>query len=146
MCDSPLSCLLIWEQNGTVAIKRALQGGFLTGSMSARKDIDVDALKTQMTERKAELKRLVEAHHDDTRPVVLDQTTVGRLSRMDDLQTQAMSLETERRRKDEMQRINAALLRIDDGDYGYCLTCGDDIEKKRIELDPAIPTCIGCAK
>ena len=51
-----------------------------------------------------------------------------------------------RRRKDEMQRINAALLRIDDGDYGYCLTCGEDIEKKRIELDPAIPTCIGCAK
>tara|TARA_Y100001934_G_scaffold48479_1_gene58936 strand:- start:230 stop:574 length:345 start_codon:yes stop_codon:yes gene_type:complete len=114
--------------------------------MSDRKDIDVHALKTQMTERKAELERLVEAHHDDTRPVVLDQTTVGRLSRMDDLQTQEMSLETERRRKDEMQRINAALLRIDDGDYGYCLTCGEDIEKKRIELDPAIPTCIGCAK
>ena len=127
-------------------VQSQLRGRFLNGSMSDRKDIDVHALKTQMTERKAELERLVEAHHDDTRPVFLDQTTVGRLSRMDDLQTQAMSLETERRRKDEMQRINAALLRIDDGDYGYCLTCGDDIEKKRIELDPAIPTCIGCAK
>ena len=121
-------------------------GRFLNGTMSDRKDIDIDALKSQMIERKAELEILVEAHHDDTRPVLLDQTTVGRLSRMDALQTQAMSVETERRRKREMQRIDAALERIDKGDYGYCITCGDDIEKKRLGLDPAVPTCIGCAR
>lgn len=114
--------------------------------MSDRKDIDVKSLKQQLIDRKEELERLVTAHHDDTRPVVLDQTTVGRLSRMDDLQTQAMSVETERRRKDEMQRIDAALARIEEGEFGYCMTCGDEIEKKRIELDPAIPTCVGCAK
>lgn len=114
--------------------------------MSDRKDIDVKSLKQQLIDRKEELERLVMAHHDDTRPVVLDQTTVGRLSRMDDLQTQAMSVETERRRKDEMERIDAALARIEEGEFGYCMTCGDEIEKKRIELDPAIPTCVGCAK
>ena len=114
--------------------------------MSDRKDIDTGALKRQLIERKEELERLGEAHHDDTRPVVLDQTTVGRLSRMDDLQTQAMSVETERRRKDEMQRIEAALGRIGEGEFGYCMTCGDEIEKKRLELDPAIPTCVGCAR
>jgi len=114
--------------------------------MSDRKDIDVAALKNQLIERRDELERLVTAHHDDTKPVILDQTTVGRLSRMDELQTQAMSVETERRRKDEMHRIDAALARVDEGEYGYCLTCGDEIEKKRLELDPAIPTCVGCAK
>lgn len=113
--------------------------------MSDRNDIDVKALKKALIDRKEELQRLVTAHHDDTRPVILDQTTVGRLSRMDEIQTQAMSIETERRRKDEMNRIESALERIDDGDYGYCLKCGDEIEKKRIELDPSIPTCIGCA-
>ena len=49
--------------------------------MSDRKDIDEKALKQQLIDRKVELERLVTAHHDDTRPVVLDQTTVGRLSR-----------------------------------------------------------------
>ena len=126
--------------------KAAPIGRFLNGSMTDRKDIDIDVLRSQMIKRKAELERLVEVHHSDTRPVPLDQTTVGRLSRMDALQTQAMSVETERRRKREMQRIDAALERINKGDYGYCITCGDDIEKKRLELDPAVPTCIGCAR
>ena len=126
--------------------KVAPERRFLNGSMSDRKDIDIDVLRSQMIKRKAELERLVEVHHSDTRPVPLDQTTVGRLSRMDALQTQAMSVETERRRKREMQRIDAALERINKGDYGYCITCGDDIEKKRLGFDPAVPTCIGCAR
>lgn len=115
-------------------------------TMSDRKDIDVEALKKQLIERRDELNRLLTAHHDDTKPVILDQTTVGRLSRMDELQTQAMSIETERRRKGELHRIDAALSRVDEDEFGYCVTCGDEIEKKRIELDPAIPTCVGCAR
>jgi DnaK suppressor protein len=116
------------------------------GPMSDRKDIDEKALKQQLIDRKVELERLVTAHHDDTRPVVLDQTTVGRLSRMDEIQNQAMSVETERRRIDETHRIDAALARMEEDEFGYCMTCGDEIEKKRLELDPAIPTCVGCAK
>jgi DnaK suppressor protein len=114
--------------------------------MSDRKDIDEKALKQQLIDRKKELERLVTAHHDNTRPVVLDQTTVGRLSRMDEIQNQAMSIEMERRRIDETHRINAALARMEKDEFGYCMTCGDEIEKKRLELDPAIPTCVGCAK
>lgn len=116
------------------------------GTMSGRKDIDVEALKIQLIERRDELNRLLSAHCDNIKPVILDQTTVGRLSRMDELQTQAMSIETERRRKNELHCIDAALSRVDEDDFGYCVTCGNDIEKKRIELDPAIPTCVGCAR
>jgi len=114
--------------------------------MSDRKDIDEKALKQQLIGRKKELERLVTAHHDNTRPVVLDQTTVGRLSRMDEIQNQAMSIEMERRRIDETHRIDAALARMEMDEFGYCMTCGDEIEKKRLELDPAIPICVGCAK
>ena len=114
--------------------------------MSDRKDIDIEALKKQLFERRNELERLILAHRVDTKPVVLDQTTVGRLSRMDELQRQAMSMETERRRKDEVCRIDASIVRVEQGEYGYCVTCGEKIEKKRIELDPAIPTCVRCAK
>jgi len=123
----------------------ALQGVFI-GPMSNRKDIDEKALKQQLIDRKEELERLVTAHHDDTRPVVLDQTTVGRLSRMDEIQNQAMSVEMERRRIGETHRIDAALARMEENEFGYCMSCGDEIEKKRLELDPAIPSCVGCAK
>ncbi len=78
-------------------------------------------------------------------PVELDQQAVGRLSRMDALQVQAMALETSRRRGVELRRIAAALARIDEGEYGYCLVCGDEIAARRLELDPAAPLCIGCA-
>jgi DnaK suppressor protein len=114
--------------------------------MSDRKDIDLDGMKTRMNARRDELRTLVDAHHDDAKPVEYDHTQVGRLSRMDEIQNQAMSAETERRRLDELHRIDAALARMAEDEYGYCATCGDEIEKKRLELDPAILTCIGCAR
>lgn len=77
--------------------------------------------------------------------VELDQTAVGRLSRMDALQNQAMQVETERRREIELKRIDAALARLDEDDYGVCVSCGEDIPLKRLDMDPATPVCVDCA-
>ena len=82
----------------------------------------------------------------DRKPVVLDQTAVGRLSRIDALQIQAMQIETERRRHIGLQRIESALKRIKDGEFGYCVICGEDIEAKRLKNDPTVPTCIACSR
>ena len=82
---------------------------------------------------------------EERAPVELDQQAVGRLSRMDALRVQAMALETSRRRGVELRRIAAALARIDEGEYGYCLECGEEIAVRRLELAPAAPLCIGCA-
>ena len=79
---------------------------------------------------------------EDRAPVELDQQSVGRLSRMDALQVQAMAQETERRRQTRMAALRAALKRIDDGTFGACLACGEDIAPKRLEFDPASATCI----
>ena len=78
-------------------------------------------------------------------PVELDQQAVGRLSRMDALQVQAMALETSRRRGVELRRITAALARMGEGEYGECIKCGEEIAARRLELDPAAPLCINCA-
>ncbi len=64
---------------------------------------------------------------------------------MDALQNQAMSLESERRRQLELRRIEASLKRIEEGDYGYCVACGEQIPLRRLELDPTLPTCVNCA-
>lgn len=78
--------------------------------------------------------------------VELDQCAVGRLSRMDALQGQAMAQATQARRHASRTRIAAAFARMDDGEFGYCTECGEEIAPKRLELDPTIPTCIHCAR
>ena len=82
---------------------------------------------------------------DGQKTVMLDQQSVGRLSRMDALQQQAMAKATQGRRAQSRTRIQAALARIDDGEFGYCVDCGEEIPVKRLELDPTVPTCVSCA-
>ena len=113
--------------------------------MTDRTDIDVVALKAKLTAERQGLLHDAEVTAIERATVVLDQTAVGRLSRMDALQNQAMQLETERRRDVELTRSDAALKRIEDGAYGYCASCGEEIEKKRLEMDPSTPVCVDCA-
>ena len=108
-------------------------------------DEEVDAIKTRLLQLQQELQGLKGTGEDAASVVELDQTAVGRLSRMDALQGQAMSKETGRRRQLELQKIAAALRRIDSGDYGYCLSCDEPIARERLALDPAATLCIDCA-
>jgi DnaK suppressor protein len=64
---------------------------------------------------------------------------------MDAMQVQAMALETKRRRDLGMLRIKAALKRIEEEEFGWCLSCGEEIAFKRLQWDPSTPNCIGCA-
>lgn len=93
----------------------------------------------------AELRASEAGSEAERAPVALDQQAVGRLSRMDAIQVQAMALETSRRRGAELRRIASALARMDAGEYGYCVECGEEIAARRLELDPAAPLCIACA-
>ncbi|MGF1503301.1 MAG: TraR/DksA family transcriptional regulator [Paracoccaceae bacterium] len=82
----------------------------------------------------------------DRAPVELDQTSVGRLSRMDALQVQAMAEAQSRRRVAEKARIRAALARMSEDEFGWCQDCGEAIGTARLELDPAAPFCVDCAR
>ena len=106
---------------------------------------DMDALRAALVERLAALHAASETTADNRRPVELDQTSVGRLSRMDAMQVQAMAMATERRRHEEVRRVEAAIKRIDEGEYGTCISCGEEIAAKRLAVDPTIATCIACA-
>lgn len=77
--------------------------------------------------------------------VELDQQAVGRLSRMDALQNQAMAKAQQTRRDTETLRLRAALARLEDDEYGYCEDCGDEIARGRLELDLAATKCVSCA-
>lgn len=108
--------------------------------------IDLELLRKRLVEMKAALERDESIGEAERAPVDLDQTSVGRLSRMDAIQVQAMALASQQRRKAELDRVNAALARIGDEDFGYCAACGEAIAEARLANDPSVATCIRCAK
>lgn len=93
----------------------------------------------------AELQSYDKSAKDSRATVTLDQTSVGRLSRMDAMQQQAMANATSQRRKIQIIQAQAALERILQGEFGYCVECGEDIAPKRLDHNPSIATCIICA-
>ncbi len=90
--------------------------------------------------------RSLEAGSGAADVVELDQTRVGRLSRMDAMRAQAMANETSARRKQKIRQIYAALERLRDGEYGWCEACGEAIAPQRLQIDPSTPMCVQCAE
>ncbi len=88
-----------------------------------------------------ELSSLTEA----SRPVELS-PSIGRLTRMDALQQQQMSLAHRDRIRNRLQAISGALARLDVGSFGECLACGGDIEIRRLEARPEAFLCLDCQK
>ena len=99
----------------------------------------------RLNARKTELTTQSDLSASDRAAVTLDQQSVGRLSRMDAIQQQAMAQAQQRARSTELVRIDQALRRLDDGEYGYCLECGNEIPTKRLEIDPSASHCVKCA-
>lgn len=106
---------------------------------------DLTGLRQLLAEKLRGLRDASSSTAEDRLPVVLDQSSVGRLSRIDSMQMQEMALAAERRREVDLQRVEAAIRRIDKGDYGFCIICEDPISPKRLDADPAVPTCVQCA-
>ena len=77
--------------------------------------------------------------------VELDQSKVGRLSRMDAMQSQAMAQASRQRREVTLRKIEVALKRLDDGEFGDCVDCDVPIDPRRLEFDPTVTQCIDCA-
>lgn len=102
--------------------------------------------REQMTALLADLEQQDHQGADARKTVELDQQSVGRLSRMDAMQHQAMARATQVRRDQMRTRISATFTRMTEGEFGYCATCGDDIALERLDFDPTVPNCINCAK
>ncbi|SFC12023.1 TraR/DksA family transcriptional regulator [Tropicimonas isoalkanivorans] len=103
-------------------------------------------IRHRLMDRLAELDAEDAASAGARAVVDLDQTSTGRLSRMDALQHQAMAQAQARRRAAERSRIRAALRRLEEGEYGYCTDCGEPIAPARLALDPAIARCADCTR
>jgi DnaK suppressor protein len=103
----------------------------------------IGRFRNLLKELEAELREGLEAG-DETAPVKLD-TSIGRLSRMDAIQSQQMALALKERQRVHLMRVEKALEAIDRGMYGKCRRCGGEISEDRLEAQPDAVLCIQCA-
>lgn len=108
--------------------------------------MDKQAVADAIKERLSSLADQELAIGNSAAAVELDQSRVGRLSRMDALQSQAMQTETLRRIKLQVTELNRAMTRIDHEDFGFCENCSQEIASARLALNPAARLCIACAE
>ena len=106
---------------------------------------DIFAFKQQIIDEMAELEKLRKQARDSRAPVCLDQQSIGRLSRIDSMQQQAMNIASDSRRLHRQKALMAALQRIEIENYGYCHNCDDVIGAGRLRIDPAVTLCVNCA-
>jgi len=108
-------------------------------------DNQLSHFKSLLLKQKTGLLEADETGEQAEAVVELDQTRVGRLSRMDAMQAQAMAKASSQRREQMLKQITGALARIENNDFGYCRDCEELIPIKRLEFDPTSTRCVECA-
>ena len=108
--------------------------------------LDIDKFVRLIDARKREIEEFIDSGAASGKAVELDQSRVGRLTRMDAIQQQQMTLESRRRWHRELAALDAVSERIQEGEFGLCSRCGEDIDPRRLEIDLCATLCIECAK
>ena len=108
---------------------------------------DIAALKSKLLARQSELSELLNNYVTDhegrqTIDSFIEVADVGEKSVDDFLKELDISFITQEVK--ELQAINAALRRMDKGEYGKCTSCGNEIAAARLAINPAGERCIDC--
>ena len=82
---------------------------------------------------------------EESAEAVSPDKSLGRLSRMEAMQDQQLILEARRRKKMQKIAVQAALQRIENGQFGACIFCGNAIALDRLEVAPESSTCVNCS-
>jgi DnaK suppressor protein len=106
----------------------------------------VDELRSELLRTRTRLQRSMGISEQRSRPVTLDQTSVGRLSRIDAIQNQGITQGLQVREAARLASVDEALARMERGEYGRCPSCGRDIPYERLLVFPETPTCAACAE
>ena len=104
----------------------------------------VEELRVELERQLGRLKKSMKVTDEALRTVELDQTAVGRLSRMDSLQNQSLSKGLRDREVVQLSQIREALERVEQGTYGVCVVCGGSTPFERLFVFPEAPECANC--
>ena len=107
--------------------------------------LNLSNFSTQLNTLKSEVLKTSALAVNAAQPVELDQNRVGRLSRIDAMQGQAMAQANVERQANLLIEIERALAEIESGEYGRCIECDEFIAIARLNADPVTQRCIVCA-
>lgn len=102
-------------------------------------------LYEKLLELRSELTNLLVDSSASSKAVDLDQP-IGRLSRMDALQQQAMAKANRAAHSQRLILIEAALAAMKTGRYGECRSCEEPIGFSRLQVRPESPFCLDCQR
>ena len=85
------------------------------------------------------------AAEDPSKDSIAPDNAIGRLTRMEAIQAQSMNDAAKRRHEKRLRGVKAALEAIEEGTYGTCVRCGEEIPEGRLEIMPESRLCVKCA-
>lgn len=108
--------------------------------------------KSQLEEEKERLVALIEEREREMEEAKATETASERNPDPDSADAASMKFEymkemsLERNSLDLLNKVDHALVRVNDGTYGICESCGEAIPVARLEVLPYATTCVNCAR
>ena len=106
-------------------------------------DEQIDELVARLASSRDELRNQLRVSKDGARTVALSEP-IGRLTRMDALQQQAMAKANRAAYDRRLRLVEAALQAVERGEYGSCRSCEEPVGYRRLKARPETPFCLDC--
>ena len=81
---------------------------------------------------------------EQTKPIS-PENAIGRISRMDAINNKSVNEASLRESLDKLKKLEMALTKVDDADFGICIRCAQPIPIGRIMLMPHANKCVQCS-
>ena len=108
------------------------------------KQEEIDILKSHILENIQKQKAELDQLENNTTPIS-PENSIGRISRMDAINNKSVVEASIRNRKRKLAKLQVALSKLSNEDFGMCGTCKKPIQIKRLMLMPESDQCINCA-
>tara|TARA_B110000438_G_scaffold298978_1_gene348247 strand:+ start:50 stop:388 length:339 start_codon:yes stop_codon:yes gene_type:complete len=101
-------------------------------------------IRIKIIERFQETKEEIEDLKLLTKPIS-PENAIGRVSRMDAINNKTINDRALRKAKEKLRKLDLALSRVEEDDFGNCRSCNGEIQVGRLLLMPESNTCVKCA-
>jgi DnaK suppressor protein len=105
---------------------------------------DKDKLEKIITAEKDNLLTNIQSLEEGSKPVAPDEA-IGRLTRMDAINAKSINEANLNSARVKLAKLERALSKLDDPDFGTCAICEEPIPVGRIMLMPETTVCVKCA-
>lgn len=116
----------------------------MTPANTPLSEAQVEELRDELQRTLTKIERSLQLNGGE-RTTDLDQSAVGRLSRIEAIQNQGFTQNLHDRERLQLEQVVEALKRVEAGTYGLCTTCKEPIVYERLAVFPETRTCGRCS-